>query len=196
MSESEVYLAFPRTASGIAGSLTRELEALGLRVFQPARDIPKGAAWTEAIEEALASARSYFVVTARDTGQSNWAQAELATLVALAERRGVPLFALRIDGPPVPTSMLFRHIVVELGSDNGETDTRIASLARDVAKALERNREPPESPNESSTRPRDSASELGIGRRGSLGGTILSTWSRCSRRQTRPRVWTSNGRFT
>ena len=105
----DVYISSELSAKSVAQYLLRRLEEQGLQVFAPFASISHGANWDEAIRDAIATAKSFVVVLTPTSTRVPSMEAELATLVAIAQSEEAPIFPLALGDTPTPR--ILRHLL-------------------------------------------------------------------------------------
>lgn len=101
---NDLYVCYSSHDKAAADAACAALEAGGLRCWIAPRDVPPGAAWAEAIYDAIAKSRALLLIFSFNGNQSAHMKHELERAVQL----GIPVISLRIDATaPAATLELF-----------------------------------------------------------------------------------------
>lgn len=86
-----VYLSHAHRDSDLASLVGRCLADAGIKVFDPNRDVPRGASWRDAVKGAMSAADALVIVVGSpDAAASSW----IAYEAGAADARGIPVIIL------------------------------------------------------------------------------------------------------
>ena len=93
---SDVFISYARSTAQHAQAVDTALRALGYSVWRD-DELPSHRAYSDVIEEQLASAKAVVVIWSAEAARSEWVRSE-----ADRARTGHKLVQLRIDGAALP----------------------------------------------------------------------------------------------
>lgn len=129
---ASIFISYSHADKELARVLAEELRQHGLRVWIDEGELKVGDSLIERIATAIAEIDFFLALVSESSRESNWCRKELALAVTgELGREGVKVLPIRVDGAPMPESLL-DVLYLELDAAN------VADVATRVADAVPR----------------------------------------------------------